>query len=127
MLFIGFHFFCLTRQDSCFSVILLPFALALQACILLPDLRACDLLPENAQAYYSLMPEDLAAILLRPGVLAAALASTLAALLLLRSSVARFRLEQECIHLRRHLEDINQDKHYQVLLQKNVFFNVAKS
>ncbi len=99
-------------QDSCFSVTSLPLALLGQTCLLLPDLSRCRLLLPDAS---SSLP-DLAAALLSSssgGVLAASAAAA-CAVLLLRSSVARHRLERECAHLRRHLEDINQDKHYQV-------------
>lgn len=70
--------------------------------------------PDNSQM--SVLPEELDSFLMdSPLTLALTLLVAAGSLLLLRSSVAKHRLEQECAHLRRHLEDINQDKHYQVM------------
>ena len=104
--------------EACFSFLTLTFSLILQTPILVSSLKHCHLIPVSKMlksAKRNLQPAMAAAPPVQ--IFLTALAIFLGALLL-RSKVREFCLGNERAQLRRHLEDLNQDKCYQVMKQR---------
>ena len=103
--------------ESSFALIQLSQTLFLQIYFLLPQFKNCnDLsssssLPNSADELFASLLESKSAACLAVVVL-------LLSLILLRAHIRGYCLNMESRYLRRHLDDINQDKNYQVMKQK---------
>ncbi len=102
--------------EACFTLVQLTFALLAQLFLLLPHLRQCE--PLTAYLTLPASASDLIPRLFTASNLVYCACVALLLLVLLRSSIRGHCLRMEAGYLRRHLEDINQDKHYQVMKQK---------
>ena len=105
--------------EICFTVVQMTFLFIVELFILLPNLRHCPSMT-ILKDYIALPnhPREIFANVFNVSTFSLFLVILLLSLFLLRSSVDKFRLKLESRFLKKHLEDINQDKNYQVMKQK---------